>query len=136
MSDGGLRKIFRTHLPAVAWSTIETGTVEPGVPDLNGCHGGIEFWVECKATTGWAVEVKKSQVAWHLLRASKWGRTFFAVRQLGAGRDDFHLIEGRHAIPFFDAGLREVPTLFHCAGGPAKWEWGRILKLLTTVRPP
>jgi hypothetical protein len=61
--DGELRQIFRKHLPKVAWSTIETGIVEPGVADLNGCILGKEFWLEMKKTDCNTVIVQASQVA-------------------------------------------------------------------------
>jgi hypothetical protein len=127
VSDGDLRKIFRNHLPMVAWSTIETGAVEPGVADLNGLLNGVEFWVENKRTLAYAVEVKPSQVAWHRLRWAKRGRTFFAVRRCGS---ELWLIEGRHALQLKDYGLRDCPTLLVADGGPARWPWARVLDLL------
>lgn len=125
--DGELRSVFRKHLPRVGWTSIETAGTEPGVPDLNGCYEGVEFWVENKKTDAWAVEVKPSQVGWHKLRQSKGGRTFFAVRRQ---RDELHLIHGRYADVLRHDGLRECPTLLLCEGGPAAWDWAGILGVL------
>ena len=125
--DGELRTIFRRHLPTVAWTTIETAAVEPGVPDSNGCYGGIEFWVEMKKTNGWAVEVKPAQVAWHKLRQSKRGKTFFAVRRKN---DELYLIHGRYAAELREGGLKACPCLLSCAGGPASWKWDEIFGIL------
>jgi hypothetical protein len=128
--DGELRSIFRTHLPKVGWTTIETGGVEPGVPDANGCYEGIEFWVEMKKSDAWAVEVKPSQVAWHKLRQSKGGRTFFAVRRRNGTDDDLYLIHGRHALELKRDGLLGIPALVFTRGGPAKWSWAAVLDAL------
>ena len=130
--DGELRTIFRRHLPRVGWTTIETGAVEPGVADANGCYQGVEFWVEGKLTDGYTVEVKPSQVAWHRLRASKGGRTFFAVRRRTARVDDLYMIRGRHAATLKADGLRGCPLALHSEGGPAKWSWPDVLELLMT----
>jgi hypothetical protein len=131
--DGELRTIFRRRLPMVAWSTIETGGVEPGVADSNGLYDGIEFWVEHKKTEAWAVEVKPSQVAWHKLRQSKRGRTFFAVRRStlrGPRVDELYLIGGQHAALLKQEGLKPCPFILKCEGGPANWSWASVLDAL------
>jgi hypothetical protein len=134
--DGELRSIFRTHLPTVGWTTIETGGVEPGVPDSNGCYQGVEFWVEHKKTDAWAVEVKPSQVAWHKLRQSKGGRTFFAIRRRStAGVDELYVIHGRYAAYLKEYGLKDCPALVVCEGGPARWSWAAVLDALIKRRP-
>jgi hypothetical protein len=130
MSDGELRSIFRSYLPRVAWSTIETAAVEPGVADLNGCLG-TEFWVECKLTYAWAVEVKPAQVAWHKLRDFKGGRTFFAVRRRNGSSDELYVIKGRYADVLRISGVRACPALLCTKHGPARWDWERVLAILT-----
>jgi hypothetical protein len=132
--DGELRTLFRKHLPMVAWSTIETGGVEPGVPDFNGLYEGIEFWVEMKKTDAWAVEVKAAQVGWHKLRQSKLGRTFFAVRRRNAGDDELYLIQGNLAGTLRDKGLRQCPYLIKTTGGPSSWAWAAVLDALIRRR--
>jgi hypothetical protein len=121
----------------VAWTTIETAAVEPGVPDFEGCYQGIEFWVEMKRTAAWSVEVKPSQVAWHKLRQSKGGRTFFAVRRstLRPLRvDELYLIGGQHAELLRELGLRPCPAIVKCDRGPAKWTWAAVLDALVRRR--
>jgi hypothetical protein len=132
--DGELRTIFRRHLPMVAWTTIETAAVEPGVPDSEGCYEGVEFWVEMKKTHAWAVEVKPSQVAWHKLRQSKGGRTFFAVRRRNASVDELWLIGGQHAALLREEGLRPCPHILRCERGPARWVWAAVLDALMRRR--
>jgi hypothetical protein len=133
--DGELRSIFRDHLPMVAWSTIETGGVEPGVADSNGLYDGVEFWVEMKKTLAWALDVKASQVAWHKLRQSKLGRTFFAVRRMHGKTDDLYVIHGKYAERLRTSGLEGCPCLLLCAGGPARWRWPAVLETLITRHP-
>lgn len=135
-SDGGLRPLIRQRLPGVDWCTIETGLVASGVPDLNGCCGGIEFWVECKLTTAWAVEVRPMQVGWHLRRTRAGGRTWFAVRRrctAGVHRsaaDELWLIRGAAAARLRAGGLRGISPNDDVAGmwvgGPARWAWGEV----------
>jgi hypothetical protein len=124
--DGELRKLFRRHLPRVAWSSIETGAVEPGVADMNGCRDGVEVWVEMKKTDGWTVDVKISQVAWHKLRQSRGGRTFFAVRR----GDSLRIFHGRDAESLRAAGLKGTAALLTTDGGPSSWDWAEIEKTL------
>jgi hypothetical protein len=132
-TDGGLRGLFRLYLPRVAWSTIETGSVEPGVADLNGVIDGVEFWVENKKCEANAVEVKPSQVAWHRLRHYRRGRTFFAVRQMTVhDEDNLYLISGREAEQLKEMGLRGCTVLLKTEGGPTRWDWKKVLRVLTT----
>ena len=39
---------MRTNLPQIHLQRIETGMTGAGVPDVNGCAKGKEFWVELK----------------------------------------------------------------------------------------
>jgi hypothetical protein len=119
----------------VAWSTIETGGVEPGVADSNGLYAGVEFWVEHKKTDAWALDVKPSQVAWHKLRQSKGGRTYFAVRRRNDREkcDDLYIISGRYAGKLRSDGLADCPYLLLCRGGPARWDWVSVLETLLAL---
>ena len=40
--------LMRTNLPSIHLQRIETGMTGAGVPDVNGCAKGKEFWVELK----------------------------------------------------------------------------------------
>jgi hypothetical protein len=118
----------------VAWTTIETAAVEPGVPDFEGCYQEIEFWVEMKKTYAWAVEVEPSQVAWHKLRQSKGGRTFFAVRRKNSEVDELWLIGGQHAELLKEEGLKPCPHIVKCGRGPTRWVWAAVLDALMRRR--
>lgn len=149
--DGGLRPLFRQHLPTVDWQTIETGLVEGGVPDSDGCHPravpcpacgarGVEFWIEYKQTHAYAVKVKTEQVGWALRRLRAGGRAFFAVRRWtdvgprrGPAVDELWLISGWAARELRATGLVGLPPdaiLGRWGGGPARWDWPAVLAAL------
>jgi hypothetical protein len=138
MSDGGLRQLFAKHLPEVHWQGIETGGTGRGIPDLNGCVGGVEFWIECKLTGAWAVTFEIGQVAWLERRARAGGRTFVAVRRhapsgprRGAAIDALYLYPGVAARTLSEKGMAGAPALGMWPGGPARWDWDRVSLYLT-----
>lgn len=138
MSDGNLRTIFRTRLPEVHWQGIETWSTGQGVPDMNGCIDGQEFWIENKLTTGWAVTFEPGQVAWHERRVRAGGRVLLAVRRqskggprLGAATDELWLFRGQESRAVSVDGLKGgQPVLGIWPGGPARWNWDTIRKIL------
>lgn len=133
--DDGLRALFRKHLPQVHWCTIETGGTQLGVPDLEGCYGGVSFWVECKATQAWALRKSKStvfQAGWHARRADLGGSSFVAVRRRPPkGGDELYLYAGRDYSRLIQEGLRgSAQPLLTSLWGPSCWDWELILKRL------
>jgi hypothetical protein len=141
MADGGLRKIFRNHLPIIHWCSIETSASEPGVPDMNGCINGIEFWIENKTTSGFTVALRPEQIGWMLRRTRCGGRSFIAVRrhcEAGPRRkaaDELWLFSGASAERLQHFGLKGVVPLGIWEAGPARWHWDRINHLLMTEKP-
>jgi len=138
--DGGLHALFKKHLPEVDWQRIETGGIAEGVPDVNGCHAGHEFWIEYKQTDTNLVGLRPMQVGWHLRRTHKGGHTFIAIRQhhtggprKGPARDTLWLVAGRHAGRLKECGLPPQPSGagWYCwHNGPAKWPWHTILQIV------
>lgn len=136
-TDGGLRQIWRAKLPAVAWSSIETGGSEPGVPDMHGLLDGVAFWIEDKLSHGFAVEVRPAQIGWLSRYTRQGGRAFIAVRRLvaegprrGAAVDELWLFDGSLARELNREGLRGPAKLLLAEGGPARWDWARIRSVL------
>jgi len=135
-TDGGLRPIFREHLPGVHWTTIETAFTEPGVPDLNGCYRGVEFWIENKATSGWVVSLRTEQIGWLLRRTRVGGRAYIAIRRhcdAGPRRpaaDELWLYEGSQAALLATGGMKAVLPLRVWEGGPSRWDWPDIVEML------
>ena len=136
--DGGLKVIFRAHLPEFHWQAIESALTGAGTPDTNYCHSGVEGWIEYKRAEANRVVIDKFQVAWHERRLRAGGRVFLAVRLLasagprrGEARDELFLYRGSDTRRVFLEGLRIEP-LVHSAGGPARWNWMNIQNTLLT----
>lgn len=138
--DGGLRALLRRHLPRVHWQSVESHGTGRGTPDVEGCHDGVSFWVECKATSGWSVTLRPEQVAWHLRRARAGGRSFVAVRRAARGgprnpaADELWLLRGSAARELRSGGLRWAGddrggALVGCwSQGPSAWDWEDVLR--------
>lgn len=136
MIDGGLRKLFRIHLPTFHWVSVETGLTEQGVPDSNYCVDGIEGWVEYKLSITNKVWLKPEQIGWHERRARAGGRTFIAVRfnhlggpRKGQPKDCLFIYAGAAVRSVAVSGLT-VPSLARWENGPARWDWAAIGKVL------
>lgn len=137
MKDGNLRNLLQKHLPNFHWVTIESGFVSRGVPDLNGCTNGHDFWVECKKTKSWTVVVRPEQIAWIEKRIRYGGKVFIAVRRQNITKqnsaDELWLLDGTAARPLRSAGLNVLPAhiiLGRWPGGPAAWPWPAIAGLI------
>jgi hypothetical protein len=122
--------------------SVETGITEGGIPDMNGCDAGVEFWVENKMTHGWQVDINTDQVGWLRRRSRKGGRCFVAVRRMcekGPRReraDELWLYRGEDAELLRDLGLRGLFPLGSWVGGPSRWAWGEVERVLMGARKP
>jgi hypothetical protein len=128
--DGDLRALFRQHLPKFFWTAVETWPVSSGVPDAHYCApGGIAGWLEMKKIQGWKIPWRAPylQVAWHDRYARMGGRSFFAVRR----GQDLYLVRGGCAKILLERGLAATPRAGPWLGGPARWDWGEIGRVLT-----
>jgi len=138
-SDNGLRGLFKSWLPDIHWQAIESGGVGAGIPDSNGCFDGVEFWIEYKATSAWAVGLSAEQVGWIHKRSRAGGRVWVAVRKQhdagprrGEATDELWLVPGLYVRELCDRGLL-LPS--HCVAGrwfdgPGNWAWGSVLNRL------
>jgi hypothetical protein len=139
--DDGLRALFHKHLPHPRdLQDVEVGMRDRGVPDLNGCVEGSEFWIEMKATSGWLVDLRPEQIGWLVTRARHGGRVFVAVRRRasagprkGVGVDELWLLDGSYARELRAGGLRGAPRLALLGlwpNGPKVWDWSEVRELL------
>jgi len=142
-SDDKLRTLLRRGLPPPLfdWQSVETGGTGGGVPDANFCSRGVEGWIECKATDGWAVTIRPAQCGWILRRRRAGGRVLIAVRQRHDGGpirglpvDWLYVLSGDVVRELKTGGLLHpavvAGTLGRWRGGPSKWDWtavGRVL---------
>lgn len=117
------------------WTSIETGAVASGVPDAEFCYdGGLQGWIEFKATSGWAVSFRLGQPSWHRVRALRGGRSFIAIRRRNGGGprrgtpvDELWLFAGVDAQRLKEEGLRgSAQALGKWSGGPAQWDWAEV----------
>jgi len=123
MVDGGLRQLFRRHLPEWDWQPIETGALSPGVPDLNGCRQGREVWVEMKHTTGWVVKFRPMQPSWILRRLAAGGHVYIAVRQRQRTTDRLYLYRGEYVLQLQEIGLRCASWSVCLGQEESEWYW-------------
>lgn len=74
-----------------------------GVPDVNCCSFGCEFWLELKVGDGRFPDLSRYQIAWHYQHFVHGGKSFILQKSLRRGR--LELFEGgqvsdpRNAIP-------------------------------------
>lgn len=135
MADDGLRAKLREGLRAVCHSqSIESAVTGGGIPDLNLCSGGVDVWVECKATDAWIPgDIKPSQIGWSLARMRFGGRVLLATRRRhdggprkGPACDELWLHSGVHMAKLKAEGLRAAPWLYRGEGGPSAWDWEQV----------
>jgi len=139
MIDGGLSKLFQEHLRDIHWQRVETWSTGFGVPDLNGCGNGVEFWIECKQTDGCKINLRPEQIAWAMRRMRAGGRVYIAVRRKHAGGkrkggaiDELWLYPGSAAQALAVNRMALVRSVGFWPGGPARWPWPIIRKTLLT----
>lgn len=141
MIDGGLRQLFRAHLPAVFFQSVETGGTGRGIPDTHYIipPAGISGWIEYKETSTWSVPLDAEQVAWIGRYIRYGGRAFVAVRRRHAGGprkgpavDELYLFWGHYAPQIKAEGIRpqKYRHLHRYVGGPSIWPWPEILARL------
>jgi hypothetical protein len=128
--DGGLRGLFTANLADAQWTPIETGATAQGCPDLEGCFpGGVQVWIEGKATSAWAVRIDREQVGWLMRRRRLGGRAFISVRR---AEDELWLLDGDQAALLKAEGLKPTtPVLPVQYRGPKNWDWAAIQLALT-----
>jgi len=84
----------------VHWTRVESWSV-PGVPDLNGCMNGKEFWVELKVLTTKTDKKfpkwRPHQIAWQTGRTAKGGCVWNLVHHLLSRR--LFIIDGKNLGP-------------------------------------
>jgi hypothetical protein len=128
MSDGDLRKIFRLNIRDVDWTTIETGAVANGVPDMNyAAAGNIEGWIENKKADHWRAHIRPMQVGWCERRLRYNNRVFCAVRR---AKDELWFFHASKMRELTTERLDAVECLGHWDGGPGRWDWRQIAEWL------
>lgn len=139
-TDGGLRQLFRKHIPEAHWQAVESWSTGQGVPDMNYCLEGCDGWIENKSTEAWALAhpLSPEQVAWMERRHRAGGRVLLAVRRKhsggprrGASVDELYIF-GPNALRVIAEtnSIKDIEFLMRCGDGPAKWWWNAVKVLM------
>jgi hypothetical protein len=108
--------------------------VTQGVADSNYLfRGGVEGWVEYKATKTGCVKFRPEQIGWHLRRHRYGGVTWIAVRwrRDDGSQDDLVMFQGADVESVAASGARSNRAVLRVCGGPARWQWAAVARLLT-----
>jgi Holliday junction resolvase len=102
---------LKRNLPKVHWQRIESGATSRGVPDINACYAGKEFWVELKILHGDRVSLTPQQVAWHTRRSKQGGITWIMVHD--SKTNTINLISGSQSVTLAKHGLSSCMVIQH-----------------------
>lgn len=131
-TDGGLPLLLMKELNERGFACrIETGGTGRGIPDIHYVIEGEAGWIECKFTSGNAIDIRPEQCAWAERYARNRGRVFLAIRQKKdntRGKVDRLWLLGPQHIRL--KKLDEANALLVADGGPARWNWDAIMELL------
>ena len=96
----------KSLLPLVHWQRIESGAIGQGIPDINACFQGIEFWIELKIIVGhrFRSPLKAFQAAWITRRTNAGGRCFILAEKSCL----WYLWRGDKAIKLCELGPKKV----------------------------
>jgi len=140
MPRDGLRGIVTRNLKNVHWQAFDIH----GLPNLNGCLEGKEFWVHCVVTTDFHARVPRSLAGWFKRRGATRGRIFVFIERTslrGAYRgsqevDELWILDGRYAS-YLTASLKKLPkraVIGVWDGGPRGWDWQAIRQAIVCAR--
>ena len=121
MKENGFWNSIRKALTEVHWQRIETATSQ-GVPDVNGCCGGDEFWLELKVVTGNKVHLRADQAAWLMRRADAGGTVWIVIRH----KDDIKLYDRYQSNDLIMDGMVTVPRVLF----EKPYDWQEFLRII------
>ena len=127
MKESAFWQLVKKNLPNTHLQRIETGGTGRGIPDLNGCYKGVEFWVELMVViAGIKIWLRPEQIGWLVKRSMHGGRSFVLVRTPDA---QIYLYPGKDAREVLEEGLRRAPLL--CL--PKPYDWPKLLTVLVDL---
>ncbi len=86
-------KPLRENLTGVHFLRVEN-TAVTGAPDINGCRGGREIWIEAKIFAGNKIHFRPTQIPWIARRSAHGGTVWILAR-----KDDRLLLYSSRALP-------------------------------------
>ena len=123
-----LYQAMKKNLSRVHWQRIETGAISTGVPDVNGCFGGSDFWVELKIGKVESIKLSAQQCAWHMRRASSGGVTWIFASDPSSRQ--LWLISGNQSINLRNREVNSSLSVHHYS---QPYDWKAILKQLCLI---
>ncbi len=128
MTEGWLwSKVKRGLEPLLVHCARLEETASFGIPDVNCCCHGKEFWLELKIVREKRIQLRSSQVAWITSRCGYGGRVFLLAKD-----DDRLLVISGTEV--FNLALENgyVGKITPLAVFNKPWNWPEILHLLLT----
>ena len=96
-------------------------TVDRGVPDINCCYDGLEFWIEMKSTASKTPKLRPEQQAWHARRHFHGGIVLIITEH--SKTDEYSVYIFHHKT-----GLTELSR------APKKEFFGTLLEMIDFMR--
>lgn len=90
MKETELFALIKKNLPHVHWQRVENSVGSNGVPDVNGCYKGSEFWLELKIDRG-EILLRPSQFSW-ITNGTNHGRRIYLVSRV-EGEKEIRIIQ-------------------------------------------
>ena len=120
---------MKRNLPKVHWQRVESGATSIGIPDVNGCYAGYEFWIELKILHGDRVSLTPQQIAWHTRRSTVGGVSWILIEDPRS--KTIALVSGNQTVSLATKGLSSCESsIFE---SPIDWH-ELLLKLCVTER--
>jgi hypothetical protein len=121
------QKVKRGLEPLMVHCCRVENTAGSGIPDVNCCHQGVEFWLELKIVRENRIQFRSSQIAWITERSGYSGRVFILAK-----RGEWLLVyKGTQAYSLgVSNGYVDDVTPAKIFKGP--WNWKEILSFLVT----
>ena len=124
MTERQLFEKMKAGLPMVEWLRVENA-VGAGMFDVNGCHDGVEFWVELKVDAH--PKLRRAQVAWAMARYSHGARLFVLTHHWLHTSLSIHRPPFNHFKPLSRGYVRLMNDAVHVETGI--FDWKKILNI-------
>lgn len=134
MTEKALNQKIMTNLKRLLCNcTRIENSVTHGIPDINICHNGVEFWIESKIVREKRVAFRNSQVAWITIRTGFGGRVFAFASDSTTGR--LLVYHGSQVFELSTLG-GNIDMVKPYAIFEKPWDFKEILRLCMEARFP
>lgn len=123
------------------WQSVESSATGQGIPDLNGCHAGVDVWLEIKYTEHLKTKnigLKPQQIAWIYKRAKAGGNIWIALYMQTAKRSVgfLYLWQGKEVQKVAEHGTELPPYMIFRIENKDDWKafYETIFRINQTAR--